>query len=47
MTDDNLHLISSFSNIFYIDATNEQTLQMDLEAITLGNVERSVNASLH
>ncbi|KAF8961360.1 acyl transferase/acyl hydrolase/lysophospholipase [Flammula alnicola] len=36
-----------FSDIFYIDATNEQTLQMDLKAITPGNVERSVDASLH
>ncbi|KAF7761692.1 hypothetical protein Agabi119p4_9684 [Agaricus bisporus var. burnettii] len=36
-----------FSNIFYIDATNEQTLRTDFEAITLGNTERSVDASLH
>ncbi|EKM82275.1 hypothetical protein AGABI1DRAFT_124759 [Agaricus bisporus var. burnettii JB137-S8] len=36
-----------FSNVFYIDATNEQTLRTDLEAITPGNTERSVDASLH
>jgi hypothetical protein len=39
-------LIFSFSDIFYIDATNEQTLEMDLMAITPGNVEQSVDASL-
>ena len=39
--------IFSFSNVFYIDATNEQTLQTDLEAITPGNIEQSANASLH
>ncbi|EKM76770.1 hypothetical protein AGABI1DRAFT_108612 [Agaricus bisporus var. burnettii JB137-S8] len=36
-----------FSDVFYIDATNEQTLRTDLEAITQGNTERSVDASLH
>ncbi|KAF8961390.1 acyl transferase/acyl hydrolase/lysophospholipase [Flammula alnicola] len=35
-----------FSDIFYIDATNEQTLQVDLKALTPGNVEQSVDASL-
>ncbi|KAF8961379.1 hypothetical protein BDZ97DRAFT_1208591 [Flammula alnicola] len=35
-----------FSDIFYIDATSEQTLQADLKAITPGNVEQSVGASL-
>ena len=36
----------SFSNVFYIDATNEQTLKMDLMAITPENVEQSVDSSL-
>ena len=39
--------IFSFSTVFYIDATNEQTLQADLEAITPGNVGQSASASLH
>ena len=38
--------IFSFSDVFYIDATDEQTLQTDLEAITPENTERSVRASL-
>ena len=38
--------IFSFSDVFYIDATDEQTLQTDLEAITPENTERSVDASL-
>lgn len=49
-TGDNFHFfffIFSFSDVFYIDATNEQTLQTDLEAITPGNTERSADASLH
>jgi len=37
----------SFSEIFYIDATNEQTLQADLKAITSGSVEWSVDACWH
>ena len=40
-------LIFSFSDIFYIDATNKQTLQVDLEAIVPGTVEPSVDTSLH
>jgi len=36
----------SFSDIFYVDATNEQTIQTDLEAIIPGNAERSVDAGL-
>jgi len=36
----------SFSDIFYIDATNEHTLQADLEAIVPGGAEQSVDASL-
>ena len=42
-----IFFIFSFSDVFYIDATNEQTLQTDLEAITPGNTERSADASLH
>ena len=37
----------SFSEIFYVDATNEQTLRADLEAIAPGNMRRSAEASLH
>src|SRR5258705_10198325 len=40
------YCFSSFSDIFYIDATSEQTLEMDLLAITPGNVDQSVDASL-
>ena len=36
----------SFSHIFYVDATNEEILQADLEAIAPGNAKRSVDASL-
>jgi len=39
-------LILSFSDIFYIDATNEHTLQADLGAIVPGSAEQSVDASL-
>ena len=45
-TGDNFHFtfyIFSFSSVFYVDATNEQTLQTDLEVITPG---RSADASL-
>jgi hypothetical protein len=35
---------SRFSDIFYIDATNQQTLEADLAAITPTNVEQSVDA---
>ena len=35
-----------FSDIFYIDATNEQTLEMDLKAISPGNVGESIDESL-
>jgi len=38
--------ILSFSDIFYIDATNEHTLQADLGAIVPGSAEQSVDASL-
>jgi len=38
--------ISRFSEIFYVDATNEQTIQTDLESIVLGDAKQSVNASL-
>ena len=41
-----IFFIFSFSDVFYIDATNEQTLQTDLEAITPENTERSADASL-
>jgi len=36
-----------FSDIFYIDATNQQTLEADLVAITPTNVEQSVDACKH
>jgi len=36
-----------FSDIFYIDATNQQTLEADLAAITPANVEQSVDACKH
>ena len=36
----------SFSDIFYIDATNEQTLDIDLRAIGPDSAEQSVDASL-
>ena len=40
--------ISSFSDVFYIDATNEQTLEMDLKGIRPENpqVEQSVDGIL-
>jgi hypothetical protein len=41
-----LFLKNSFSDIFYIDAINEQTLEMDLIAVTPANVEPTVDASL-
>lgn len=36
----------SFSDVFYIDATNEQTLHADLITITPEGVDRSVDACL-
>ena len=36
-----------FSDIFYIDATTQQTLEADLVAITPTNMEQSVNACKH
>jgi len=42
-----LNTINSFSEIFYVDATNEQTLQADLKAITPGSAEWSVDATCH
>jgi len=36
-----------FSDIFYIDATNQQTLEADLVAITPTYVEQSVDACKH
>ena len=36
----------SFSDIFYVDATDERTLQTDLEAIAPENSGQSVDASL-
>jgi len=38
---------SRFSDTFYIDATNQQTLEADLAAITPTNGEQSVDASKH
>jgi len=40
-------LFLSFFDIFYVDATSEDTIQTDLEAIAPGNAKRTVNASLH
>jgi len=39
-------LFLSFSDIFYVDATREDTIQTDLEAIAPGNSKRTVEASL-
>jgi len=36
----------SFSEIFYVDATSEDTIQTDLEAIAPGNPKQTVDASL-
>src|SRR6266699_4441623 len=36
------YIISRFSDIFYIDATNHQTLEADLIAISPTNIEQSV-----
>ena len=36
-----------FSDIFYIDATNQQTLEADLVAITPTNTEQSIDACTH
>ena len=38
------YIIFRFSNIFYIDATNQQTLEADLMAISPTNIEQSVAA---
>jgi len=38
------YIIYRFSDIFYIDATNQQTLEADLIAISPTNVEQSVAA---
>ena len=38
--------IYSFSNIFYVDATSEETLQTDLAVIAPGNAKQTVDASL-
>jgi hypothetical protein len=38
------YIIFRFSNIFYIDATNQQTLEADLMAISPPNIEQSVAA---
>jgi hypothetical protein len=37
----------SFSDIFYIDATNQQTLEADLMAIAPTYIEKSVGACQH
>src|SRR6266567_566292 len=36
------YIIFRFSDIFYIDATNQQTLEADLIAISPTNIEQSV-----
>ena len=38
---------SRFSDIFYIDATNQQTLEADLAMITPTDVEKSVDGCKH
>jgi len=40
-------LFLSFSDIFYVDATSEDTIQTDLEAVAPGIAKRTVEASLH
>ncbi|KAJ7443166.1 P-loop containing nucleoside triphosphate hydrolase protein [Mycena galericulata] len=39
--------VHCFSEIFYIDATNEQTLELNLKSITTAEVGNSAEASLH
>jgi len=39
-------LFLSFSEIFYVDATSEDTIQTDLEAVAPGNAKRTVKAGL-
>ena len=39
-------LFLSFFDIFYVDATSEDTIQTDLEAVSPGNAKRTVEASL-
>jgi len=39
-------ILYSFSEIFYVDATTEETIQSDLEAIAPGNAKRTVDAGL-
>jgi hypothetical protein len=46
LCDDLPFIIFSFSDIFYIDATSENRLEMDLQAIAPRNAEQSVDASL-
>ena len=41
------HPTSSFSEIFYIDATNEQTLDADLKNVAPAGVGESAEDSLH
>ena len=36
-----------FSDIFYIDATNQQTLEADFAAITPANADQSISACKH
>ena len=40
-------MFSRFSDIFYIDATNQQTLEADLATITPTDVEKSVDACMY
>ncbi|KAJ7458717.1 hypothetical protein B0H11DRAFT_2317422, partial [Mycena galericulata] len=44
--DSQAQAINRFSQIFYIDATNEQTLEIDLQAIAPAEVGNSSEASL-
>ena len=41
------YTIFRFSDIFYIDATNQQSLEADLLAITPTNIEQSVDGCHH
>ena len=40
-------MFSRFSDIFYIDATNQQTLEADFATITPTDIEESVDACKH
>ena len=41
-----MNLLLSFFDVFYVDATSEETIQTDLETIAPGKAKRTVDASL-